>query len=160
MIPAPRNVGGDAEQLSTGKQTGPGGDLMRSPRKNPPAPTPRKTRGLRQAEASAKLITHAIVEVLSGQRAANQLMPLVTPAVLSRVRHACAAANPTSSRLRHRIYALHIKHQGDAVMEVTAVLRNGARASVVAMRMELLEGRWRATILETDQHRMATRRSA
>lgn len=119
--------------------------------------------GQRQAaEAAARQIASALVEVLSGDRGASQLNRMVTPAVQAQIRFAISAPRPGAARLRHRIQTIHMSHPANGVVEVCAVLGNSARASALALRLELLDGRWRCTAVETDQHRRRTsmRRSA
>lgn len=156
MITASSNAT-DAPTRTRSSTRPPGGDLARVDRTASDGHMDGSTAQFREAEAAAQKIATAMVEVLTGERAAIQLKHMVTPAVLAQVSRAVAASRPGSSRLRHRIHRIHVSHPANGVVEVCAVLRNSARASALALRLELLDGRWRCTAVETDQHRRPPR---
>lgn len=152
MISAARNTTG-ARVRTLPPSAPPGGDYVRDDQMSRDVHADPPAGQRRAAEAAARQIASALVEVLSGDRGASQLNRMVTPAVLAQVRFAIAAPRPGSTRLRHRIQTIHMSHPANGVVEVCAVLGNSARASALALRLELLDGRWRCTAVETDQQR-------
>jgi hypothetical protein len=95
---------------------------------------------LRQLAAT---LMAALVEVLSGQRSAEQLEQWVEPELLSLVEHLRRARGGQGLKLRSvRVQAPH----GEAV-EVSAHLMQGTASRAAALRLSLRRGRWIATHL-------------
>lgn len=108
-------------------------------------PCPRRT---------AASIVRAVMEVLAGRRALQQLMPVTTDEVYAdlgcrlgvlrtmRTRRGVALGSPA------RLRSLRVVEPADGVAEVTAVVCRGERHRAVAMRLEGAGGRWRCTALD------------
>ncbi|WP_051712195.1 Rv3235 family protein [Spirillospora albida] len=139
----------------------------------PPPPRPR-LRLVRPAEApDASAPTTAairlIIEVISGACPPHRLARLATPKVLRHLESArsaprgrtarAAAPGPASPHGRtappeHRVVPPRVLAEwaqmpADGVAEAGAVVVVGGRVHALALRMELLRGRWRCTALET-----------
>ena len=86
-------------------------------------------------------LVHAIVEVINGSRPHTQLNRWLTPEVMSQVqRH---MRDGVRERLHVRSISVH--ETDDGVAEVCAVFGTTHRCYALAMRLEGLDGRWRAT---------------
>lgn len=95
---------------------------------------------LRQLAAA---LTAALVEVLSGERSAEQLERWVEPELLSLIEHLRRARSGQGLKLRSvRVQAPH-----DEAVEVAAHLRQGAVSRAAALRISWRRGRWVATHL-------------
>lgn len=95
-----------------------------------------------------------VVEVLGGVRELEQLGRWMTEAVYKHVlRRAVLAARGRSarrqspSRPKVRIAARRITVPADGVVEAVVVLTGAVRTRSVALRLEGIDGRWRATAL-------------
>lgn len=85
----------------------------------------------------------ALVEVLSGQRSAEQLERWVEPELLSLVEHLQRARSGDGLKLRSvRVQAPHSQ-----AVEVSAHLRQGAASRAAALRISWRRGQWVATHL-------------
>jgi hypothetical protein len=95
---------------------------------------------LRQLAAA---LMAALVEVLSGQRSAEQLERWVEPELLSLVEHLQRARGGHGLKLRSvRVQAPHAE-----AVEVSAHLRQGAASRAAALRISWRRGQWVATHL-------------
>jgi hypothetical protein len=95
---------------------------------------------LRQLAAA---LMAALVEVLSGQRSAEQLERWVEPELLSLVEHLQRSRSGSDLKLRSvRVQAPHTQ-----VVEVSAHLRQGAASRAAALRISWRRGQWVATHL-------------
>jgi hypothetical protein len=95
---------------------------------------------LRQLAAA---LMAALVEVLSGQRSAEQLERWVEPELLSLVEHLQRSRSGHDLRLRSvRVQAPHTQ-----AVEVSAHLRQGATSRAAALRISWRRGQWVATHL-------------
>jgi hypothetical protein len=95
---------------------------------------------LRQLAAA---LMAALVEVLSGQRSAEQLERWVEPELLSLVEHLQRARSGHDLKLRSvRVQAPHAQ-----AVEVSAHLRQGAASRAAALRISWRRGQWVATHL-------------
>lgn len=90
-----------------------------------------------------------IVEVISGQRSANQLLPTITTEVLDYLRLAPLAPSPTERTAQRsaQVRSLHITRPTPNAAEVCATVCIGTRYTAIALRLDNLEGRWRCTNL-------------
>lgn len=107
-------------------------------------PTPRSM--LPDPRACAARLVVATMEVLSGRRPIQQLMPWTDDAVyaqLSRtVRTRRRVGGPATLR------SLRISEPAPGVAEVCAVVGGAQRSRAVAARLEGADGRWRCTALQ------------
>ena len=95
----------------------------------------------------------ALVEVLSGDRPAAQLLRWtdhrVYNDVLNRVRALCPPGSPQrGDRGRAMVRSVHVCEPRDGVAEVAVHVNHGGRSRAVAVRLEGLDGRWRCTALQ------------
>lgn len=97
-------------------------------------------------------IALAVVEVLAGGRAAQQLVRWVTPEIYGAVARRAGLrvrlhGRPT--RPAHgRVLAARATTTESGAVEVTAVVHDGRRVRAVAGRLELFRGRWRVIELQ------------
>jgi hypothetical protein len=104
--------------------------------------------GLPPAAAVAGSLVAAVLEGLAGRRPAAQLAVCATPAVCAAVaRRAGAAARTRRSREPARLRSVHVSEPASGVAEVTAVVDLEGRVRALALRLEILAGRWRCTVL-------------
>jgi hypothetical protein len=95
-------------------------------------------------------VVQAIVEVLAGVRPATQLVRWTTAEVYEEISsrvlagHGSHADGPPRGVVR----SLHVSEPADGVAEVCALVRRGARSTVIALRLEGRDGRWQCTALE------------
>ncbi len=116
-----------------------------------PVPTPRAD--LPDPHRWSRRLVQVVVEVMSGNRAATQLLRWTTPEVYERVRALAAPAARTAvttraGRRRPVVRSVRVCEPADGVAEVSAVVMAGQRAQALAVRLEGHDGRWRATALE------------
>ncbi len=117
----------------------------------------------RQATPSANLpdpgplvenLARSVVEILAGVREIEQIARWMTEDVyhhlLRRVVLASrsrAARRVSVARPDYRIGAVRITTPADGVVEATVILNGRIRSRAIAMRLEGLDSRWRATAL-------------
>ena len=88
-------------------------------------------------------LVHGLVEVINGIRPATQLTRWLTPDVMRQVQgHVISSAMP-----RLAVRSIHVHETDDGVAEVSAVFGTPNRSFALALRLEGLDGRWRATTL-------------
>lgn len=93
---------------------------------------------------AARLVV-ATVEVLSGRRPVQQLMPWTDDAVYGQIARAVKWRRPA---VRPGVLrSIHVSEPADGVAEVCAVIGSGGRSRAVAARLEGSDGRWRCTTL-------------
>jgi Family of unknown function (DUF6459) len=114
-----------------------------------PQPTPRVA--LPDPHPWSGRFVQALVEVLSGDRPATQLLRWTNEHVYSdvvrRVRSLGVTAVASRGRARAQVRSVHIYEPRDGVAEAAIHVRHGGRSRAVAMRLEGLDGRWRCTAL-------------
>ncbi len=88
-------------------------------------------------------LVHGIVEVINGVRPASQLTRWLTLEVMSQVKNRIYA----NDMRRLVVRSVHVSEPSDGVAEVCAVFGTQNRSYAMAMRLEGLDGRWRATQL-------------
>ncbi len=88
-------------------------------------------------------LTAALVEVLSGRRAALQLELWVEADLLNLLEHLRRARSGEGLRLR----SVRVQAPNDAALEVSAHLRQGGDSRAAAIRISRRRGRWVATHL-------------
>lgn len=99
-------------------------------------------------------LTRGVLEVLSGAREVDQLARWLTEDPFRKlVTRANLAARARSARgvpARRPVHAIvSVRHQSpaDGVVESVVIVRGAARTRAVALRLEGVDGRWRATSL-------------
>lgn len=108
-------------------------------------PTPRAE--LPDLRPWAGRLVLATMEVLSGRRPVQQLMPWTDDAVYAQVSRAVRRRQGTAGVPRV-LASLHVSEPADGVAEVCAVVTGGDRSRAVAARLEGSDGRWRCTALQ------------
>ncbi len=89
-------------------------------------------------------LVHALVEVINGARPAVQLTRWITPEVMSHLQ-----SQMSRNKLPHLIVrSINVHETDDGVAEVTSVFGTPVRSFALALRLEGLDGRWRATNFE------------
>lgn len=89
----------------------------------------------------------ATMEVLSGRRPVQQLMPWTDEVVYAQVGRAVRRRGAPGGVPRV-LASLHVSEPADGVAEVCAVVTGGDRSRAVAARLEGSDGRWRCTALQ------------
>jgi hypothetical protein len=99
-------------------------------------------------ERVAARFSQTLVEVLTGDRGAHQLLRWTTPEVYdlllrrsATVQRASANAAP-SRRLRAQVRSVHLSRPQPEAAELSIHVRQGARSRAVAARLDLVDGRW------------------
>ena len=99
-------------------------------------------------------ITIGVLEVFAGVREVDQLVRWLTEdayrALVTRANLAARARSARGVPAIRPVYALlsvHRSSPADSVIEAVVVVQGAARARSVAVRLEGLDGRWRATSL-------------
>ena len=99
-------------------------------------------------------LTRGVLEVLAGVREADQLARWLTEdafAVLAARANLSARARSARgvapARPVFRILSTHVSAPADGVVEATLIVQTPGRARAVAVRLEGLDRRWRATSL-------------
>lgn len=95
----------------------------------------------------------AILEVVAGERPAAQLTRWVSGEIretLARrgaaaMRHPAGKGRPPACR---RVRSVRVTEPAPGVIEASAVVLGGTRARAVAIRLEIVRGRWLATAVE------------
>lgn len=104
---------------------------------------PTGTAGLPPAGPWSMRLVHGIVEVINGVRPATQLTRWVTPDIKVLVAQRILDKNMPRMIVR----SVHVTETQDGVAEVCSVFGTPNRAYAMAMRLDGLDGRWRATSL-------------
>ncbi|MBS1675543.1 MAG: 3-hydroxyacyl-CoA dehydrogenase [Actinobacteria bacterium] len=118
------------------------------------APQPTPTAELPDPRPLLEALTCGVLEVLAGVREADQLarwltedafLVLATRAGLSA--RARSARGVPAVRPTFQILSVHLSEPADGVVEANLVVQTPGRARAVAVRLEGLDRRWRATTL-------------
>lgn len=95
-----------------------------------------------------------VVEVLAGDRGAHQLLRWTTEEVYdgllrraSALQRAAANGQPRR-RLRAQVRSVHVCRPHPGAAELSIHVRHGARSRAIAARIELIEERWRCSVLQ------------
>lgn len=117
----------------------------------------RRTQDFNDADLTqiARQVCLGIVEVLSGDRPANQLVRCTSERVYVDLARRFAAAKSrrrmTQERLAHaRVERVRIQRPSPRSVEVCARIRRGNRVHAMAARLEFVSGRWTCVALEDD----------
>jgi hypothetical protein len=90
----------------------------------------------------------AVVEVIGGDRPLGQLVRWTDEHVYSQLRTLVTARRSgTTPRPRASVRSVHVTEPLDGIVEVCAVVHDGARAHAYALRLEGADGRWCCTHL-------------
>lgn len=99
-------------------------------------------------------LTRCVIEVLAGVRELEQLSRWLHESVFRHLlRRVVVAARAREARRQaavrpvFSIGGIHRCEPGDGVVEASVIVRGRARARAVAIRLEGIDGRWRATAL-------------
>jgi hypothetical protein len=111
-----------------------------------PLPTPRAQ--LPEPGPWAGRLVQAVVEVIGGDRPLGQLVRWTDEHVYSQLRTLVTARRSgTTPRPRASVRSVHVTEPLDGIVEVCAVVHDGARAHAYALRLEGADGRWCCTHL-------------
>lgn len=88
-------------------------------------------------------LVHGMVEVINGVRPPSQLNKWITPDVMSLVQ----ARILDKHMPRFIVRSVHVMETDDGIAEISSVFGTPNRSFALAMRLEGLDGRWRATSL-------------
>lgn len=138
MMPRPaRRFGDDAYELS---------DYF--------APQRTSTTQLPDPEPFLRNLTRGVLEVFSGVREVEQLARWVTEDAFRKLvvrsnlsARARSARGVSAKRPVHSILSVRHSAPADGVVEAVVVVASPARTRAVAVRLEGMDGRWRATSL-------------
>lgn len=86
-------------------------------------------------------LVQGLIEVLNGKRAPSQLIRWVTPEVMSGIQLQLQRKDFPEFIVR----SINVHETDDGVAEVCAVFGSQNRAFALALRLEGLDGKWRAT---------------
>jgi hypothetical protein len=121
---------------------------------DPGAPERTSAAALPDPEPLLRNLTQGVLEVLAGVRDVNQLARWMTEDVFRSVAtRAALAARARSARgvaptrPVHSIRSVHRSSPADDVVEAGVVIGGPARTRAVALRLEGMDHRWRATSL-------------
>lgn len=94
-----------------------------------------------------------VIEVLLGVRGVQQLARFVTEGLFQQLMERALMARQQRAVRRERsipgfaVGTVHVCHPADGIVEAAVVVRSAVRTRAVAMRLEGLDGRWRATAI-------------
>lgn len=118
------------------------------------APQPTPTQALPDPEPLLRNLTLGVLEVLAGVREVDQLARWLTEdafrALVLRANlatRARSARGVRATRPVHAILSVRASSPADGIVEGTVIVAGPARTRAVAMRLEGLDKRWRATSL-------------
>lgn len=118
------------------------------------APQRTSTAGLPDPEPFLRNITRGVLEVFAGVREVDQLARWLTEEayrkLLTRANLAARARSARGVPARrpvHTLLSVHVSEPADGVVEATVIVGGPARTRAVALRLEGMDGRWRATSL-------------
>lgn len=117
---------------------------------------PRRTgsQGMPDAAPLIRSLALSAIEVIDGARPVDQLAPRITESVAARLamrqtlntqRRAVACDN---RRIPHAIGNMHLTKPADGVIEATVTVHSRVKTKAVALRLESIDNRWRATALD------------
>jgi hypothetical protein len=105
-------------------------------------------------EPFVRNLTRGVLEVLAGVREVDQLARWLTEDAFRRLvtranlaARARSARGVSAKRTVHAILSVRQQFPADGIVESVVVVRGPARTRAVAIRLEGMDGRWRATSL-------------
>ncbi|GAA5039204.1 Rv3235 family protein [Microbacterium fluvii] len=118
------------------------------------APQPTPTAALPDPEPLLRNLTRGVLEVFAGTREVDQLARWLAEEPYHRLvvranlaARARSARGAPAIRVAYTILSVHQSSPADGIVEATVIVRGPTRTRAVAMRLEGLDGRWRATSL-------------
>lgn len=112
------------------------------------------TESLPDPEPLVRNLTRGVLEVLAGVREVDQLARWLTEDAYRKLvvranlaARARSARGVPASRLVHHILSVRHSSPADGIVEAVVIVRGPARTRAVALRLEGMDGRWRATSL-------------
>ena len=116
-------------------------------------PQPTASRHLPEPAAACTALVRAVVEVLGGSRPSSQLARWLTSDVYAALQRRAGLAarlrRGAAPAVHHAVVRrVRVCEPRDGVVEACAVVIDGGRVRAVALRLEGLDGRWRATAVE------------
>ena len=118
------------------------------------APQRTTSSALPDPETFLRNLTRGVFEVLAGVREVEQLARWVTEDAFRKLvvrsnlaARARSARGDAARRPVHTIMSVHCSEPADGVVEAVLVVAGPARTRAVAVRLEGMDGRWRATSL-------------
>lgn len=119
-----------------------------SPRVSAPKPTdfdfrPTSRKDLPAANRWSVKLVQGLIEILNGNRAATQLVRWVSPEVMAALKYQLARKDLPKFSLN----SINVHETDDGVAEVSAVFGSDHRKYALALRLEGLDGKWKATSL-------------
>ncbi|HZI98105.1 MAG TPA: Rv3235 family protein [Actinomycetales bacterium] len=116
-------------------------------------PQPTSSRDLPEPGAACTALVRAVVEVLGGTRPSSQLARWLTTDVYAALQRRAGLAarlrrGAAPSARQAVVRRVRVCEPRDGVVEACAVVIDGGRVRAVALRLEGLDGRWRATAVE------------
>lgn len=116
-------------------------------------PRPTSSRDLPEPAGACTALVQAIVEVLGGSRPSTQLARWLTADVYAGLQRRAGLAarlrRGAAPAFRHAVVRrVRVCEPRDGVAEACAVIIDGERVRAVALRLEGVDGRWRATAVE------------
>ena len=121
------------------------------------APQPTPSTSLPDPSSTVAVLVQAVIEVLAGTRQPSQLVRWLSADVYTalqrraglaaRQRRKATSATAAVAR-RAVVSSVRLCQPADGVVEASAVVLDRGRVRAVAVRLEGLDGRWRATALE------------
>lgn len=99
-------------------------------------------------------LSRSVIEILMGVREVEQIARWVTESTYHHLlrrsiaaRRARAVRKQAAVRTAFHIGSVVVCHPADGIVEGTVIIRSPGRTRAVAMRLEGLDGRWRATAI-------------
>jgi hypothetical protein len=118
------------------------------------APQRTSSTALPDPEPFLRNLTRGVLEVFAGVREVDQLARWLTEEPYRKLvvrtnlaARARSARGVAARRPAHAILSVHHSSPADGVVEAVAVVQGPGRTRAVAMRLEGMDGRWRATSL-------------
>lgn len=116
-------------------------------------PQPTSSRHLPEPDVACSTLVRAVVEVLGGTRPSSQLARWLTSDVYAALQRRAGLAarlrrGAAPSARQAVVRRVRVCEPRDGVVEACAVVIDGGRVRAVALRLEGLDGRWRATAVE------------
>ncbi len=117
-----------------------------SPRVTQPKPTdfdvqPTGRKDLPPVRQWSLRLVQALIEVVNGVRPSSQLIRWITPEVMS----ALQVQLTRKGFPKFVVRSINVQETDDGVAEISAVFGSPNRSFALAMRLEGLDGKWRAT---------------
>ena len=124
----------------------------------PPEPTAPRLRvvagGRAELDAFAHRFASVVVEVVGGDRGPSQLVRWTSEQVYADLQRRAALLQRTTPsdrrvrRLRSQVRSVHVFCPSPGAAELSVHVRQGERSRAIAVRLELVQGRWCCTALQ------------